>query len=68
LVVVLAINCTMTRQDVSGRPRQLIAMKLKRRCSIWFHWDVPVRKCATVIPSPVSLANLAKPTFPARIR
>ncbi len=41
VVVVDEINWTMVRMSVSGRPRQLIEMKLKSRCSILFHFEVP---------------------------
>jgi hypothetical protein len=40
-VVVPAINSTIVRYEVSGRPRQLIEMKLNIRCSILFHFEVP---------------------------
>jgi hypothetical protein len=41
LVEVAEISSMMVRMVVSGRPRQLMVMKLKRRCSILFHFDVP---------------------------
>ena len=34
-VVVEAIRLTIVSSEVSGLPRQLRLMKLKRRCSIW---------------------------------
>jgi hypothetical protein len=40
-----------------------MVMKLKSRCSILFHFEVPGGKWATVISSPVSLANFASSTF-----
>jgi hypothetical protein len=36
-----AIELMMTSWLTSGRPRQFLAMKLHRRCSIWFHFEVP---------------------------
>ena len=41
LVDVAEISSMIVRMVVSGRPRQLMVMKLKRRCSILFHFDVP---------------------------
>jgi hypothetical protein len=67
-VVVAEISSMMTREEASGRPLQFMVMKLKSRCSILFHLKVPGGKCATVISSPVSLANLASSTFYALIR
>ena len=39
--VVAAMSWTMVAMSVRGRPRQFIEMKLNRRCSILFHFDVP---------------------------
>jgi hypothetical protein len=42
LVVVAPINSTTARRSVSGRPRQFCVMWQNSRCSILFHFEVPV--------------------------
>ena len=41
VVVVAAMRLMMTSWLTSGLPRQLMLMKLNRRCSILFHLLVP---------------------------
>src|SRR6266545_4238817 len=63
LVVVAAIDCTLTSWLDRGLPRQFIVMWENSRCSTLFHLEVPGGKWHTVICSPVSAARVASSTF-----
>jgi hypothetical protein len=67
-VVVPAIRLRATSKLVSGRARQFIEMKEKRRCSTLFHFDVPGGRWHTLISRPVSVARTARLAFHALAR
>ena len=68
LEVVAPISETIAWRETSGLPRQLREMKLNRRCSILFHFEVPGGKWQTVICRPVSLASFCSSVFHSRVR
>jgi hypothetical protein len=49
---------------MSGWPRQLRAMKLNRRCSILFHFEVPGGKWQTLICRPISVGEALQRDLP----
>src|SRR5436305_8230346 len=68
LVLVEPMSSTTVRMSVRERPRQLIEMKLNRRCSMRFHFEVPGGWWHTVTARPVSAASRARWNFHARTR
>jgi len=68
LEVVAPISETIAERETSGCPRQLREMKLNRRCSILFHFEVPGGKWQSEIASPVSLASFCSSVFQSRVR
>jgi len=67
-VVVAAIRLMIVWRETSGLPRQLMLMKLNRRCSILFHLLVPGGKWQTRIARCVSSASACSSVFQSRVR
>ena len=68
VVVVPRIRDSSLPRVRSGSPAQFTEMKLKSRCSIQFHFEVPGGSWQTVIVRPVSVANSYRSRFHRRPR